>query len=240
MPKSSSKPNTSAAAARLREIIWDAEEGQLLGSEEDIIQRLNVSRPTVRQVARLLEFEGLLQVRRGNNGGYFAARPSIEVLEQAVSAYLKMMVVDYEELTEIASALWVIAATKAASTSASQLPSIINQMKERVAKIPDDATFDDILEIDDEIRSRLFETIDSPYVELIFQINRIFSEKNFPSNPSMLDDSPEHRQYVRSWRSAKIIELEAIASGDASVVKLAARYTRDLLHKRLWGHDSLL
>jgi len=232
------KPNTTAAAAQLRELIWAAEEGQFLGSEEDIIEHLKVSRPTVRQAARLLEFEGLLKVRRGNHGGYFAARPSVEVLEQAVSAYLKMMIVDYEELTEIASALWVIAATKAAQAEAEQIATVTIRMKEAILNLPVDATFHDTLEIEKETRNGLFKLIDSPYIELIFQINRIFSEKNITPNPAISDDSAEHRQYVKSWCAAKLIELEAIESGDTNVVKLAARYTRDLLHKRLWGHDS--
>lgn len=71
--KPRTKPNITTAASALREIIWSAAEGQLLGSEEDLTAMLGVSRPTVRQVARLLEREGLLKVRRGVNGGYFAS-----------------------------------------------------------------------------------------------------------------------------------------------------------------------
>jgi GntR family transcriptional repressor for pyruvate dehydrogenase complex len=96
-----------AAASQLRSIVLSADEGALLGSEETLISRLGVSRATVRQVARLLEREGLLRVRRGINGGYFAARPDLQTIETTVSAYLEMLHTEPEDVTSIASALWV-------------------------------------------------------------------------------------------------------------------------------------
>lgn len=91
--KTKTKPKSALdeAASRLRSIALTAKEGGLVGSEETLIAKLGVSRATVRQAARLLEREGFLRVRRGINGGYFAARPDVRTIEKAVSSYLEMV-----------------------------------------------------------------------------------------------------------------------------------------------------
>src|ERR1700744_3210216 len=77
-----------ATSARLRDLALATPEGEFLGSEDALVETLEVSRSTVRQSARLLEREGILQVRRGLNGGYFAGRASLRTVEAAVSGYL--------------------------------------------------------------------------------------------------------------------------------------------------------
>ena len=95
-------------AAVLRGIVLDAAPGTLLGSEDALVARLSVSRSTVRQIARLLEREGLLLVRRGINGGYYGARPTIGTIETTVSAYLETLDMDSQDLTTVASVLCAI------------------------------------------------------------------------------------------------------------------------------------
>jgi GntR family transcriptional regulator, transcriptional repressor for pyruvate dehydrogenase complex len=105
--KAKSKSALEGAASRLRSIALAAKEGVLVGSEETLIAKSGVSRATVRQAARLLEREGFLRVRRGINGGYFAARPDVRTIEKTVSAYLEMVHTKPEDITVIASVLWV-------------------------------------------------------------------------------------------------------------------------------------
>lgn len=50
-------------------------EGSLIGSEEELVERYGVSRPTLRQAASLVAQEQLVHVRRGVGGGYFTRRP---------------------------------------------------------------------------------------------------------------------------------------------------------------------
>ena len=68
MKKREVRTTIEAAAMNLRKIVLDLPPGSLIGSEDALIVRLGSSRSTVRQVARLLEREGLLMVRRGING----------------------------------------------------------------------------------------------------------------------------------------------------------------------------
>ncbi|MGJ3627919.1 GntR family transcriptional regulator [Sphingomonas sp. MMS24-JH45] len=57
-------------ADELRRLALTSEEGTLLGSEEALMTRLGVSRPTLRQAAGLVAQDQLITIKRGVNGGY--------------------------------------------------------------------------------------------------------------------------------------------------------------------------
>lgn len=78
-----------SAASQLRDRILSMDEADVfLGSEEELVQQLSVSRPTFRQVARLLEHEQLLTIKRGPGGGFFTRRPSLDMVIQLASVCL--------------------------------------------------------------------------------------------------------------------------------------------------------
>jgi GntR family transcriptional regulator, transcriptional repressor for pyruvate dehydrogenase complex len=78
------------ATNRLREQVLALDtDGAFLGSEDDLQAWLGVSRPTLRQVARILEREQLLTVRRGVNGGLFSQRPSGQAVADMAAVYLR-------------------------------------------------------------------------------------------------------------------------------------------------------
>lgn len=84
------KPTSTAdrVATILRDRILSTEEGAYLGSEGELATEIGVSLPTLRQAARMLEYEQLLQIKPGKGGGYFTRRPSIETAIKSASQYL--------------------------------------------------------------------------------------------------------------------------------------------------------
>lgn len=74
---------------KLRSAILQMTEGQYVGSGEDLSAQYGISRPTLHQVARALEHEQLITVRRGPNGGYYARRPGLGAAVVSVSTYLR-------------------------------------------------------------------------------------------------------------------------------------------------------
>src|SRR5260370_9564489 len=191
------KSTLDSAAAQLRSIVLATREGTLLGSEEALIAKLGVSRATVRQVARLLEREGLLHVRRGINGGYFATRPDLHTIETAVSAYLEMLHTESEDVTVVASVLWIEVLRRAARTRTPESKALAEKYLERLRALRLDASFQDVLIIEQESRKAIFDLIHSPYIELIFQINIAFAQRRF--SPAVAKDQTEaHREFVRA------------------------------------------
>jgi DNA-binding FadR family transcriptional regulator len=72
----------------IRGWILAAPDGAFIGSEADLVERVGVSAPTLRQVARLLEHEELLVIKRGVGGGFFGRRPSAETVARSAALFL--------------------------------------------------------------------------------------------------------------------------------------------------------
>lgn len=105
----------AVAAAKLREeILSGVEPGSFLGSEDDLLARLGVSRPTLRQAARILEHEDLLTVRRGKKGGLFARLPTSDTLAHIASVVLRAHGVTFEDITRVNAIVGAQAARLAA------------------------------------------------------------------------------------------------------------------------------
>src|SRR4051812_32028391 len=51
-------------------------EGQVLGSETDLLERFGVSRAVVREAVRIIEHTGAARMRRGPGGGSSSADPT--------------------------------------------------------------------------------------------------------------------------------------------------------------------
>jgi DNA-binding FadR family transcriptional regulator len=69
--------------------ILQKEEGAFLGSEDELVAKLGVSRPTFRQAARLLEYQQVLRIRRGWHGGFFGARPDTAGVARSTTAAIR-------------------------------------------------------------------------------------------------------------------------------------------------------
>jgi DNA-binding GntR family transcriptional regulator len=237
MPKSLLRPAIETAAAKLRSMVLASKDGACLGSEDELLAKLGFSRATVRQVSRLLEREGFLRVRRGIGGGYFGARPDALTIARTVSAYLETLDMDAQDVTTIASALWVEVLRKAAAVRTEEARTLAIGFRERVLAIKPDATFDKIVELEQDSRSAIFNLVKSRYIELIFAINTEFANRRMTPHDD-LDNSEIQREFVLEWRDAKLLELSAIADGDVELGVMAARHIRNIWHKRVWTHSG--
>ncbi|HEX7858459.1 MAG TPA: GntR family transcriptional regulator [Sphingobium sp.] len=233
MNKTPSEPAVKVAADELRNIVLKLEDGAFLGSEDALRAQLGCSRNTLRQAARLLERDGFIRVRRGINGGYFGTRPDASKVENVVSAYLETLDMDAEDVTAVASILWVEVMRRASAVHNDASFEMVEKFRRRLKQVKSTATFAQVREFEQETRKAIFELARCRYIELVFNINTAFSQRGFPPRP-MLDETPEHLAFVRAWRDAKAMELTAIAEGDVELGAMAARHIRHLWHKRLW------
>lgn len=68
----------------------NATAGTYLGAEDELLQRLGVSRPTLRQAAKIVESDKMIAVRRGSKGGIYATRPEAADVIRAPAHYLRL------------------------------------------------------------------------------------------------------------------------------------------------------
>lgn len=201
-----------------------------MGSEDELLDRVGVSRVTVRQAARILEGEGLVSVRRGINGGYFAARPSVEMVEAVVCAYLNTLELEAHHVGIVATALWVQVLREAALADRAEAHSLAERLTCEVEALGPETTIEDIGRIERVSRSAIFELIDGAYIEVLFRINAAFSRQQIKAEAYTSDDAEGYRQFFRAWKKAKLLEFEAIAEGDEFLAVMAALHSR-----KLWG-----
>ena len=226
MGNNKSKSPIETAAADLRAIALATREGELLGSENELVEKLGVARITARQAARLLEREGVLRVRRGANGGYFAARPNVAMVEAIVCNYLDTLGVNPRHNGLVATALWVQVLREAAKADPTAARSLAKRLAEQIDGLGE-ATIEEISRVEREHRSAIVHLIDGGYIEVLFGINAAFARMKL-SGRTDVEHRVDHEEFLRDWKKAKLLELDAIAAGDETLAVLAALHSRKL------------
>ena len=64
--------------------------GSSFATEAELLSQFNVSRPTLRESLRILESQGVLNVRPGPGGGIIVGNPSTDLLAHGLSVFLRM------------------------------------------------------------------------------------------------------------------------------------------------------
>jgi DNA-binding FadR family transcriptional regulator len=67
----------------------EIEPGQTFATEAELLERFEVSRPTLRESIRILESQGVLGQRPGPGGGLVIRRPTLEMLARSLSIYFR-------------------------------------------------------------------------------------------------------------------------------------------------------
>ena len=75
-------------------------EGEVLGSEPELLERYGVSRAVFREAVRLVEHKEVARMRRGPGGGLVVTAPTVESVMDAVAVYLCYVGADVEEVFE--------------------------------------------------------------------------------------------------------------------------------------------
>lgn len=225
------------AVSKLRAAALGAADGAFLGSEDELVAALRVSRTTLKQAARLVEREGLVRVKRGVNGGYYGARPTERTIQSVVDAYLATIDVPLQDVVSVASVLWFEIVRRACSVRSRSLRDGLAELVDRIDALPPDISFHAADEIEAESRSLILSEIDSHYLGLMMRINQTFGHRQQMS-PARRDRLPDHRDFISAWRNAKTLELSAIAAGDEELAFVAAQKCRTIWSARIGAGAS--
>jgi GntR family transcriptional regulator, transcriptional repressor for pyruvate dehydrogenase complex len=64
--------------------------GSSFATEAELLSQFNVSRPTLREALKLLESQGVLELRPGPGGGIMVREPSTDLLAHGLSVFLRL------------------------------------------------------------------------------------------------------------------------------------------------------
>ena len=106
----------SAVAGRIVRDISAAgwPDGDVLGSEGELLKRYGVSRAVFREAVRLLEHQEVARMRRGPGGGLVVTVPTVDSVIEAVMVYLLHIDAGHDEVFEVRAVLEESAASLAA------------------------------------------------------------------------------------------------------------------------------
>ena len=206
-----------AVEALRKQILSVPHDNPFLGSEDELIATLGISRPTFRQAARLLEHEQLLKIKRGSGGGFFAQPPSARAVSRMAAIYLNSQETTLEQIHDAFGPLVIEAAALAAG-------SVTEATRSRLAEFVH--THHGFEELDDErLQMRVvleFETLlgnicGNPAVALMLSVMRDLVRDPRFGNVGLTRDRA--RSYAEFHRKL----AEAVRLGDADMARLFVR-----------------
>jgi DNA-binding FadR family transcriptional regulator len=105
-------------ASKLRRAIVEGTlgSGESLPSEAKLIEMFEVSRPTIREAIRILEFENLISISRGARGGARVQAPSVGFVSRAMGVALQSRGATLGDIYAARSSIEPLAARLAAQT----------------------------------------------------------------------------------------------------------------------------
>ncbi len=112
--------------------------GSKLPSEQELTENLNVSRQTLREALRVLEMQGLLEIRAGIGGGAFVAEVNEETAHMGLINFLHSKDLTLAHLTEVREIIEPHFAYRAAQCiteeQIAELEELQNRAKKEIAK----------------------------------------------------------------------------------------------------------
>ena len=213
-----------ATAARLREMILAREPDTQIGSLREIAKTLGVGIVTVQQVARVLEHEGFLEVRRGHDGGYFGTRPNEAALQRSISGYLLVRSSSkYHEAIDIVTLLDCELMPAAALCTNESLREELRVLSE---SIDSRDTPEQRVAFENAMHTVLFRMVDRPLMELLARV----AMRHYTDHPHPALYLGE--EGVARWRTQRHEIVRAILRRDPELARFeAARRRSDLLSR---------
>lgn len=214
------QPAVRKAAMALRADSLAAEPGGFLGSEDELILRYRVSRPTLRQAAALVGQEQLVTVRRGAGGGYFALRPDVSGIVHMSAILLELQGARIEDMLRaiegIRLELIALAATTADDEVLERLAAFVAS-DEAIAEA--DYDFAHFVEAERSHNQMVGEASGNVVLHLFLQIVIELVWTRRPPEDALLGPRARYLE----WRSLRNRMIRAVVARNAEGARSAAR-----------------
>ena len=211
----------SDVADRLRELILSKPAGEQIGSLTNVASELGVGIVTVQQAARILEHEGMLEVKRGPGGGYYGARPDDAAIERAFATYMRVHNIGYQEAFELTVSLDCDIIRAAAEGLDESQTSLIADLLEQLET---SVSAEERIQFEIDFRETLLGIVARPLLELLSRVSmHLYTTQ---SDPSIFADVVA----LEEWKRGRMRILRAILQRDEELANFEAhRFRRTVL-----------
>lgn len=209
------RSRVAETAVRLADLSLATTEGEHLGAETDLLDRLGVSRPTLRQAAKIVEADRLITVRKGPGGGFFAMRPSAADVIRAPARYLRLQGASLMDVHVVTRLIATEAASLAAVCECDEQREALKAHRDAVAETSgDDDTPETIIQQETRLARLLSAMSGNPAIALFMEIGYTFGREE---QSVKFYQCPEDR----SWSRALQVQLcDAILARDGEIARV--------------------
>jgi DNA-binding FadR family transcriptional regulator len=204
----------------LRKLALNAPPGTFLGSTDELLDRLNVSRPTFRQAAKVLEQEQLLVVKTGIGGGYFVSQPDTAAVAHMTDIYLQSQKMELKQVLPIFAAFYVLIARAAAMrhNDGAALAELLEFAQSEQGSGSDQSDWETHVSRQLKLTDILVDLSGNPLTKLFFIVTRemfkpFYLEKMTPPKP----------EQIVQGRNDRIRLIEVILAGEAELAEVVVR-----------------
>ena len=242
--KSGATSAVDEAAKQLRIFALSKDDGEFLGSEEDMIERLGVSRPTLRQASARVVQENLISIKRGVGGGYFASLPGSLSVSRIAALYLMSRNAGLHETTAAMKPIRAELAMRAATSKDAELRAKLKHFVEEQAKADeadekagDEANnahgYREFLRSEREFGQILGAMSQNEVLILLLEILYDFTSQ-LRREQDVLINRPDR---VRTYRKLRTKLANAILDGDVEMAELASHRCSGIIEE--WMNKGL-
>jgi DNA-binding FadR family transcriptional regulator len=204
----------SRTARELARLSLAADPGDHLGAEDDLLQRLSVSRPTLRQAAKMVERDRLISIRRGTRGGYYAERPDARDAIQSLARFLRLKGAHLGHVIQVTRPVSEEAAVAAARFRTAD---DVERLRAFVSTIDAHDTPRELIAAEVEMARLISQMSGNPVVELILEIGYSFG---LDEKGGDLYANADRRERTRAMQRSL---CTAIIDGDTDLARLMMR-----------------
>lgn len=216
----------SRTARHLADLSLSADPGDYLGAEDDLLQRFGISRPTLRQAAKIVERDRLISIRRGTKGGYFAERPDAGDAIQSLARFLRLRGASLIDVIQVTRPVAEEAAEAAARL---RTPEDVDRLRAFIETIDANDTPRALIGAEVDMAKMISRMSGNPVIELVMEIGYSFG---LDERGGDLYADPDRRARTRSMQRNL---CEAIIAGDREIARLMMRRRSDQFDA--WFHS---
>jgi GntR family transcriptional regulator, transcriptional repressor for pyruvate dehydrogenase complex len=198
-------------ARKLADLSLAGEGDRFLGSEDELLARFGISRPTLRQAAKMVANDRLISVRRGSGGGFYATRPDAADSVRSLARYLRLKGASLSDIMVVTRPVSEQAAVLAAGC---EDPELRTQLASFAARIDANDSPGAIVRAETELARILAAMSGNAAIELVMAIGFSFG---LEEQGGKLYADPQERARARELQRGLV---DAVLARDGEVARL--------------------
>jgi DNA-binding FadR family transcriptional regulator len=187
--------------------------GERIGTETELLQRYQVSRPVLREAVRLLEHHMVVESRRGAGGGLHVTAPDLSTVTETAALYLDYLQVRAGELysaREVLESRCIELAVERLTWSGAKR---LREVADRLSQVGEQ----ELTELDHVAESTIAELSEDPVLILFVKVLLELAHQH----PAPVEERLAEEGRMQVWRSHQLEIVNAVLERDAERARTA-------------------